>query len=267
MLCCVRRQARNQLGIPGGAKSFLRGAQIFWTVSNSFKLNYVQHIFLGGASPPLHPPGYGPVRRLYRLQNGTWEWLKLISEQKNKVYFVKTKSVKAKQLKSLVKIRRYRSSMSLTRRCWCNRSCAKNIGLTITCHETGSHSKHLFTVKYLLRSRCAVIELSLCTADWLIAICSLYCFLGMMQQLLFAATRKLALLLFMRALFLPVWKKQKKPYCTWRKTSTQHIFYYSVAVVARPYLRFYISSSKVQCHTTTRFLFLGELHVLETTWG
>jgi len=32
-------QARNQLGTPGGAKSFLRRAQIF---------NYVQHIFPGG---------------------------------------------------------------------------------------------------------------------------------------------------------------------------------------------------------------------------
>jgi len=31
-------QARNQLGSPGGAKSFLRGAQIFYTMSNSFKL-------------------------------------------------------------------------------------------------------------------------------------------------------------------------------------------------------------------------------------
>jgi len=32
------QQALNQLGTPGGAKSFLRGAHIFWTVSNSFKL-------------------------------------------------------------------------------------------------------------------------------------------------------------------------------------------------------------------------------------
>jgi len=31
-------QARKQLGIPGGAKSFLRGAQIFLTMSNSFEL-------------------------------------------------------------------------------------------------------------------------------------------------------------------------------------------------------------------------------------
>jgi len=31
-------QARNQLGTPGVAKSFLRGAQIFQTMSNSFQL-------------------------------------------------------------------------------------------------------------------------------------------------------------------------------------------------------------------------------------
>jgi len=43
-------QARNQLGIPGGAKSFLRGAQIFDLFP--VVLNYVQHIFLGGIRPP-----------------------------------------------------------------------------------------------------------------------------------------------------------------------------------------------------------------------
>ena len=54
----VTFQARSQLGTPGGAKSFLRGAQIFWTMSNSFKL-YPTHFsggaknFLGGDSPPL----------------------------------------------------------------------------------------------------------------------------------------------------------------------------------------------------------------------
>jgi len=31
-------QARNQLGTPGGAKSFPRGAQLFLTMSNNFKL-------------------------------------------------------------------------------------------------------------------------------------------------------------------------------------------------------------------------------------
>jgi len=43
-------QARNQLGIPGGAKSFLRGGQIFWIVSNSFKLCPTH--FSRGTSPP-----------------------------------------------------------------------------------------------------------------------------------------------------------------------------------------------------------------------
>jgi len=36
--CVTPYQARNQPGTPGGAKSFLRGAQILWTISNSFKL-------------------------------------------------------------------------------------------------------------------------------------------------------------------------------------------------------------------------------------
>ena len=31
------KQACNQLGTPGGAKTFLRWAHIFWTMSNSFK--------------------------------------------------------------------------------------------------------------------------------------------------------------------------------------------------------------------------------------
>ena len=38
-------QARNQLGTPGGRESFPRGTQIFWTMSNIFKL--CQHIFPG----------------------------------------------------------------------------------------------------------------------------------------------------------------------------------------------------------------------------
>ena len=56
-------QARNQLGTLRGAKSFLRGAQIFWTMSNSFKIyptNFSRggaKIFLGG----LRPPGYRPI--------------------------------------------------------------------------------------------------------------------------------------------------------------------------------------------------------------
>jgi len=41
-----RGQARNKLGTPEGAKKFVRGAQIFWTMSNSFKL-YATHFSRG----------------------------------------------------------------------------------------------------------------------------------------------------------------------------------------------------------------------------
>jgi len=41
-------QARNQLGTPGGAKSFLRGAQMFWTTVCPIVFNHIQHIFPGG---------------------------------------------------------------------------------------------------------------------------------------------------------------------------------------------------------------------------
>jgi len=60
-------QARTQLGTPRGAKSFLRGAQIFNTMSNTFEL-CPKHfsmmganifLFQGGAKIPL--PGYGPA--------------------------------------------------------------------------------------------------------------------------------------------------------------------------------------------------------------
>jgi len=53
-------QARNQFATPGGAKSFLRRAQIFWTMSNSFKL-YPAHFsrrdekFSKEGFAPLHP--------------------------------------------------------------------------------------------------------------------------------------------------------------------------------------------------------------------
>jgi len=39
-------QVRNQLGTPGGAKRFLRGAQFFELCP--ILLNYVQHIFIEG---------------------------------------------------------------------------------------------------------------------------------------------------------------------------------------------------------------------------
>jgi len=68
---CARAddQARNQLGTPRGAKSFLRGAQIFYTMS--IGLNYVQNIFPPGAKNFLGgsaPPGYGPADDAYRTQ-------------------------------------------------------------------------------------------------------------------------------------------------------------------------------------------------------
>ena len=43
----INEQAGNQFGIPGGAKRFLREAQIFWTMSNIFKL-YPTQFFKGG---------------------------------------------------------------------------------------------------------------------------------------------------------------------------------------------------------------------------
>jgi len=61
-LTISRNQARNQLGTPGGA-------QIFSTMSNSFKL-YPTHFsmgeksFLGGAKPPCAPTSYGPARNI-----------------------------------------------------------------------------------------------------------------------------------------------------------------------------------------------------------
>jgi len=66
-------QARNQLGTPGGAKSFLRGAQIFEVCP--ILLNYVQHIFPGddtnflqGANSSL-VTGLVAVRRISFLEN------------------------------------------------------------------------------------------------------------------------------------------------------------------------------------------------------
>ena len=61
-------QARNQLGTPGGAKSFPRGAQIFWTMSNIFKL-CPKHLSRG--SEKFAPPGYGPDATLSSFHNRT----------------------------------------------------------------------------------------------------------------------------------------------------------------------------------------------------
>jgi len=63
MLLCTGPvvQARNQLGTPGGAESFLRGTQFFKIMSNTFILcpthfsRGVEKNFTGAS-----PPGYGP---------------------------------------------------------------------------------------------------------------------------------------------------------------------------------------------------------------
>jgi len=71
-------QARNELGAPGGAESFLRGAQ-----------NYVQYIFPVGQKfsrgdfVPMCPPSYRPV---YDHLNGDTQLLNL-----GTVFFTHTK--------------------------------------------------------------------------------------------------------------------------------------------------------------------------------
>jgi len=66
----MSNQARNQLGTPGVAKSFLRGSQSFQTMSNSFQL-HATNFSRGGekvcreASPPF-PLGYVPVSNSFK---------------------------------------------------------------------------------------------------------------------------------------------------------------------------------------------------------
>ena len=76
-------QARNQLGTPGGAKSFPRGGQFFWTMSNSFKTcpthfscggeNFSRGGIAPGSGPvDCHENAYGrtkPFTRLYSTKN------------------------------------------------------------------------------------------------------------------------------------------------------------------------------------------------------
>jgi len=66
----MSNQARNQLGTPGVAKSFLTGAKFFKLCPIIF--NYGQQIFpwgekkfVGEASPPFSP-GYGPVSNSFK---------------------------------------------------------------------------------------------------------------------------------------------------------------------------------------------------------
>ena len=62
-----RKQAHDQLGTPGGAKGFLKGAQIdnrvalLSTIRNTIALNYVRHIFPVVAKPPCSPLCCGPA--------------------------------------------------------------------------------------------------------------------------------------------------------------------------------------------------------------
>ena len=60
----ILNQARNQLGTPGWAKRFLRGAQIFKLCP--ILSNYVQHIFQGGESNfrRAFPSSYGPAQSI-----------------------------------------------------------------------------------------------------------------------------------------------------------------------------------------------------------
>jgi len=58
------RQALNQLGSPGGTKSFPRGAQMFLTMSNIFKLcpthfsSRCEYFSRGSFAPPGHGPSF-----------------------------------------------------------------------------------------------------------------------------------------------------------------------------------------------------------------
>ena len=66
------QQTRNQLGTQGWAKSFPRGDQIFWTMSNSFKLCPIHFSrgaknILGGFAPPRHPLVTGLLPVKFRL--------------------------------------------------------------------------------------------------------------------------------------------------------------------------------------------------------
>ena len=51
-------QVHNQLGTPGGAKSFPREVRTFWTVTSNFKRCPIH--FSRGGKPPLSRPGCGP---------------------------------------------------------------------------------------------------------------------------------------------------------------------------------------------------------------
>ena len=67
----MSNQARNQLGTLGVAKRFLRGTQIFHTMSNSFQLCSTD-FSRGGEkvcreTSPHFPPAYGPVSNSFKV--------------------------------------------------------------------------------------------------------------------------------------------------------------------------------------------------------
>jgi len=69
-------QARNQLGTPGRAKSFLRGAQIFWTMSNSFK-RFPTHFSRGGEKKFYLRPPWLRAWWLHMSFQSVWKLLSL----------------------------------------------------------------------------------------------------------------------------------------------------------------------------------------------
>jgi len=79
--CChdlPLEQARNQLWVPRGAKSFLRGAHIFCTVSNSFKLcpthfsRGEEKFYRGGCALPAYGPVLETVIMRQRVVSESW---------------------------------------------------------------------------------------------------------------------------------------------------------------------------------------------------
>jgi len=80
---CETPRPRNQLGTSSGAKSFLRGAQIFQTMSNSFKTCPTHYCsgakkILGGASRSLPPPRLRSWKhhtpRYYKTLSQVYSW-------------------------------------------------------------------------------------------------------------------------------------------------------------------------------------------------
>jgi len=85
----IVNQSRNPLGTPGVAKSFLRWAQIFQTISSSFKLCRTdfpgggRKVLPGSFRPPA-PPGYRPVVNTDILAgNAARQWLMIAAKPRS----------------------------------------------------------------------------------------------------------------------------------------------------------------------------------------